>query len=88
MSHPIFHIDEEARIGPAAYDRRMVGRLCTINRMLPPLGGEHRYAVSTKSGMHTIVLESTLRKQFERGRWCDISTIWRPNRISPKDQSI
>jgi len=42
VKHPISHIDEEVRVGPAAYDRRMIGRMCTI------------------------VLESTLRKVWER----------------------
>lgn len=76
MKHPIFHVDEEARVGQRAYDRRMIGRCCTIKCIMPPVGGEHRYAVRTASGIHTVVLESTLVKLFERGRW--INCAWQP----------
>lgn len=78
MKHPIFHPGEEARIGPYASDRRMIGRVCTIMAIMKPIGGEHRYGVKTASGMHTIVLESTLRRQWERGRWSDC--VWQPKR--------
>lgn len=85
MSYPKFHEGEEARVGPAAYDRRMVGRTCRIESIKPPAEGEWRYLVSTPSGMASIVLESTLQKQYELGDWRDmayITGIWRPNRIS------
>lgn len=79
MNHPMFHVDETARIGRSACDRRMIGAECTIVSVMKPLGGEHRYAVATASGLSTIVLESTLRKQFERGRWIDCA--WQPRRV-------
>lgn len=80
MKHPIFHEGEDARVGPQAYDRRMIGRVCTVESIKAPIGGEHRYGVTTKSGMHTIVLESTLQKLFERGRWSDCA--WQPRRAA------
>lgn len=78
MKHPIFHVDEEVRVGPQAYDRRMIGRHCKVTGIMKPIGGEHRYGVKTPSGMCTIVLESTLQKVFERGRWSDCA--WQPRR--------
>lgn len=78
MSHPIFHVDEEAHIGPRAHDRRMIGRTCTIRCIMKPIGGEHRYGVKTSSGLYTILLESTLVKEFERGNWA--GCVWQPRR--------
>lgn len=80
MNYRRFHVGEEARIGPQAYDRRMIGRACRIESILTPLEGEWRYAVSTASGMSTIVRESTLRKEFERGDWRDMAYIFWPQR--------
>lgn len=80
MKHPIFHHDEEARIGPYAHDKRLVGRCCTIRIMMKPIAGEHRYGVKTASGMYAIVLESTLQKQFEAGDWGSRDCVWQPNR--------
>lgn len=79
MTYPKFHVDEEARVGPYAYDRRMIGRTCTVKCIMKPIGGEHRYGVRTPSGMYTVVLESTLEKQFERGKWSDCA--WQPRRV-------
>lgn len=78
MKYRIFHPDEAARIGPYAYDKRLVGQDCTIRCVMKPIGGEHRYGVKTKAGAYTILLESTLRKQFERGWWSDC--VWQPRR--------
>lgn len=61
MKHPAFYVDEEVRVGPSAFDRRMIGRQCTVKRVLRPIGGEYRYAVETVTGMSTVVLESTLK---------------------------
>ena len=66
MSIPLFDPGETARIGPQAYDRRMIGRKCSIEAVLLPIAGEHRYAVLTESGMGTIVLEATLQKVSQR----------------------
>lgn len=76
MNHPIFHPNEEARIGPHAYDRRMAGRECKIESLVSPEQGEWRYAVSTQSGMCTIVLESTLQKLFKRSDWGAMKSYW------------
>lgn len=78
MKHPIFHPDEEARVGPQAYDRRMIGRCVDVKCVMRPIDGEHRYGVKTQSGMYAVVLESTLQKAFERGRWIDCT--WQPKR--------
>jgi hypothetical protein len=80
VSHPIFHLGEVARIGPYVSDRRMIGSVCSIRAMMLPINGEHRYGVSTPSGLYGIVLENTLRKVFERGRWSDPACVWRPKR--------
>jgi len=80
MNYPIFHPDETARIGPYAYDRRLVGEDCTIVTLMKPIGGEHRYGVRTDSGIYTIVLESTLRKKWERCDWGMLRGIWQPRR--------
>lgn len=80
MSYPLFHPDEEARIGPYAYDHRMIGRVCKVESLVSPIGGEWRYAVSTPSGMYTIVLESTLEKVFEPCN-ANLEKIWPWNRI-------
>lgn len=68
---------EEVRVGPQACDRRMIGRVCRIEGLLRPIDGEHRYTVSTVSGMSTIVLESTLRKILVS--WADC--VWQPRRV-------
>lgn len=78
MTCPIFHPGEEARVGRAAYDRRMIGAMCTVKCVMKPIGGEHRYGVKTPSGLYSVVLESTLLKLFERGRWSDC--VWQPRR--------
>jgi hypothetical protein len=80
MKNPSFIPGEEARIGPQAYDRRMIGRVCKVESIVSPIGGEWRYAVSTASGMSTIVLESTLRKEYERGDWRDMAYFFWPQR--------
>jgi hypothetical protein len=80
MKHPIFHPDEEARIGRYAHDSRLIGQGCTVRCLMKPIGGEHRYGVKTESGMYTIVLESTLQKQFERSDWGMLRGIWQPKR--------
>jgi hypothetical protein len=74
VKHPIFHPDEEARVGRTAYDKRLIGAVCKIEAIKAPIYGEWRYLVTTPSGLASIVLESTLVKQFEAG---DISHIWR-----------
>ena len=79
MNYRRFHVGEEARVGTAAYDRRLIGAVCTIRSVMKPIGGEHRYAISTASGIYGIVLESTLRKMFDRGRWSDC--VWQPRRV-------
>lgn len=77
---PLFHLGETACIGPYAYDRRTVGQRCKINCIAVPIDGEYRYGVSTENGMYTIVLEATLEKVFERGRWSDCA--WQPRRAA------
>lgn len=62
MSNPVFHPGEQVRVGPYAYDRRMIGKVCRVERIVTPIYGEHRYAVSAPGGMSTIVLESTLQR--------------------------
>lgn len=80
MSNPKFIPGEEARVGPAAYDRRMIGRVCKVEGIKAPVEGEWRYLVTTASGMSSIVLESTLKKQYERGDWRDMAYIFWPQR--------
>lgn len=75
MKHPVFRPNEEARVGPEAYDRRMIGHMCRIESIVSPIAGEWRYVVSLASGLSTIVLESTLKKHFERGDWRDMAYI-------------
>jgi hypothetical protein len=77
MKHRRFHEGEEVRVGPQACDRRMVGRVCKIEGLLRPIEGEHRYTVSTASGMSTIVLEASLQKILVR--WDDC--VWQPRRV-------
>lgn len=79
MNYPLFHVGEAVRVGPEAYDRRMIGRVCKVESIKAPVQGELRYLISTESGLASIVLQSTLRKHYQPG---DIATIWRPNRIS------
>ena len=76
MKHPLFHLDEEARVGIYATNKSIRGRACTIRAVLKPVEGENRYRIRTLSGEYSIVLESTLRKTFERGRWSDCA--WQP----------
>lgn len=80
MKHPTFRPNEEARVGPQAFDRRMIGRVCRIESIVSPIEGEWRYVVSTPSGLSSILLESTLRKQYERGDWRDMAYIFWPQR--------
>jgi hypothetical protein len=82
MKHPIFHPGDEARVGPQAYDRRMIGRVCRIESLASPIEGEWRYIVSTASGMSSILLEATLKKQYERGDWRDMAYIFWPQRCA------
>lgn len=79
MSYPLFHEGEEARVGPAAYDRRLIGRVCKIESIKAPVQGEWRYLISTESGLASIVLQSTLKKHYKPG---DVTSIWRPRSIS------
>lgn len=80
MKHPIFHPDEEARIGPYASDEGLRGSDCKIVQILPPICGEYRYLVATPWLIFTTVLESTLRKRFERSDWGMLRGIWQPKR--------
>ena len=80
MNHPKFHEGEEARVGPYAYDRRMIGRTCRVESIKSPIEGEWRYLVSTPSGMASIMLEHSLQKQYERGDWRDMAYIFWPQR--------
>lgn len=77
MKHRRYHEDEEVRVGPQAYDRRMIGRVCRIEGLLRPIEGEHRYTVSTAGGLSSIMLESTLQKILVR--WDDCA--WQPRRV-------
>lgn len=80
MKHPIFHPDEEARIGPYAHDRSLVGQICTVQCLMKPIGDEHRYGIKTDGGVYTILLESTLQKRFKRSDWGALKTVWQPKR--------
>jgi hypothetical protein len=80
MKHRRFHKGEEVRVGPQAYDRRMIGRVCRIESVKPPIEGEWRYLVTTESGLSSILLECTLRKQYERGDWRDMAYFFWPKR--------
>ena len=80
MSYPIFHPGEEARIGPYAHDRRMVGKHCEITGTLAPLYGEHRYSVLIEHRLATIVLEATLQKVWKRSDWGAMKNVWQPRR--------
>lgn len=75
MKNPSFIPGEEARVGPAAYDRRMIGRVCKIESIASPIDGMWRYVVSTPSGMSSILLEGSLNKEYERGDWRDMAYI-------------
>lgn len=81
MKYPIFHIGETARVGPYAYNRRLVGEDCKIEAIMKPIGGENRYGVVTEdTGTYTILLESTLRKVWERCDWGMLRGVWQPKR--------
>lgn len=77
MKHRRFHEGEEVRVGPQACDRRMIGRVCRIEGLLRPVYGEHRYTVSTASGMASIMLEASLQKILVRWEDC----AWQPRRV-------
>lgn len=80
MKQPLFHPDEEVRVGRSAYDRRMIGRMCRIESIKSPIEGEWRYLVSTASGMSSIMLESSLKREYERGDWRDMAYFFWPQR--------
>lgn len=85
MKHPIFHVDEEARIGPYPHSGSLCGRECKIVRNLDPIYGEHRYLVELlDDGARTRVLELTLRKRWQRSDWGMLSGIWQPDRTPKK----
>jgi hypothetical protein len=77
MKHRRFHEGEEVRVGSQAMDRRMIGRMCRIEGLLRPVYGEHRYTVSTASGMSSIMLEASLQKILVRWEDC----AWQPRRV-------
>ena len=77
MKHRMFHEGEEVRVGPYACDRRMIGRVCHIEGLLRPIHGEHRYTVSTASGMASIMLEASLQKILVSWEDC----VWQPRRV-------
>ena len=80
MKHPIFHPREEARIGPHAHDKRLVGYDCEITGTLTPVYGEYRYTVLVNHCIATIVLESTLQKVWKRSDWGAMKNVWQPRR--------
>lgn len=77
MKHRMFHEGEEVRVGPYACDRRMIGRIARIEGLLRPIHGEHRYTVSTESGLSSIMLEASLQKILVRWEDCP----WQPRRV-------
>jgi hypothetical protein len=82
MKNPMFIPGEEALVGRAAYDRRMIGRTCRIESIKTPIEGEWRYLVTTASGLSSILLECSLLKQYERGDWRDMAYIFWPQRVA------
>lgn len=77
MKHPIFHPDEEARIGPYPHSGILCGRECKILRSLDPIYGEHRYLVELlDDGTRAKVLELTLRKKWSRSDWRSLRCSW------------
>lgn len=50
MNYPLFHVGEAVRVGPEAYDRRMIGRVCKVESIKAPVQGEWRYLISTERG--------------------------------------
>ena len=82
MKHPIFHVDEEVRVGRSAFDRRMIGRVCRVESIASPIEGMWRYVVSTPSGLSSILLEGSLNKQYERGDWRDMAYFFRPQAVA------
>ena len=84
MKHPIFHPDEEARIGPYPHSGSLCGRECKVLRNLAPICGEHRYLVELlDDGRRTKVFEVTLCKKWEHSDWGMLRGIWKPDR-TPK----
>ncbi len=84
MKHPIFHPDDEARIGIAATDPRVRGQHCTVLKRLKPVWVEHRYVVKTDAGIVTTVLELSLVKNWakQRSDWGMLRGIWQPKRYA------
>lgn len=81
MKHPIFHPDEEARIGQFTHGGVLCGRECKVLRNLDPIYGEHRYLVELlDDGARVRVLEVTLRKKWERSDWGMLRGVWQPDR--------
>jgi hypothetical protein len=74
MKHRKFYKGEEVRVSMDACDKRMRGAYATIDRLHRPIQGQHRYTVSTASGMSTTVVETLLEKIL--GRWEDC--VWQP----------
>lgn len=77
MKHRRFHEGEEVRVSMDACDKRMRGRVCTVDEWHRPIQGQYRYTVSTASGMQTTVVESLLQKLLVRWEDCD----WQPRRV-------
>ncbi len=83
MKHPIYHTDEEARIGPYPHSGVLCGRECKILKNLDPIYGEHRYLVETLDDhVRATVLEVTLRKDWRKQRcdWGMLRGTWQPKR--------
>lgn len=81
MKHPIFHPNEEARIGPYPHSADLCGRECKIVRDMGMVYGEYRYLVElTDDKTRVKVLELTLQKVWERSDWGMLRGIWQPDR--------
>lgn len=77
MNYRRFHVGESVRVGRLVADRRLIGAECTVESLVPPLQGEHRYAISSVSGLTSIVFECTLSKVLVK--WDDC--VWQPRRV-------
>lgn len=76
MKHPIFHPEEEARVGPHASDRSAANQDCTVKIVWDLEGDLQRYTIELECGYRTVVLEESLVKRWARSDWRALKCSW------------